>query len=348
MNVQLPDEIREEAEILVAGLEGGRAPDLTIDRLEGGANNQVFLVESPASHYCLKWYFSHPDDPRDRLKHEWEFLQYAWSKRITNIPRPLAVSRAKNLALYQWIDGTNLTQTNVNEYHIDQAIELVYRLNQDRESAEAHELPFASEACFAWQEHLAHVDRRLDRLISMPVESEIHREAAEFVNDRLSPAWQAIRRETEVKFSAPNSLIDRGTEDALRVVSPSDFGFHNALLDRNGVLYFIDFEYAGWDGLVKLICDFFHQPEVPVPRIYLGKILDELASRLGVPGELAEPICSFLPVYGVKWCCILLNEFLPTGQSRRAFSRQAIETPEKLARQLAKANEKLHSLLAGE
>jgi thiamine kinase-like enzyme len=43
------------------------------------------------------------------------------------------------------------------------------------------------------------------------------------------------------------------------IVSPSDLGFHN-ILKYKKKLYFYDFEYAGLDDPIKLICDFFWHP----------------------------------------------------------------------------------------
>ncbi len=41
------------------------------------------------------------------------------------------------------------------------------------------------------------------------------------------------------------------------IVSPSDFGFHNALLDDGGAISFLDFEYSGRDDPAKLDLRFF-------------------------------------------------------------------------------------------
>ena len=37
-----------------------------------------------------------------------------------------------------------------------------------------------------------------------------------------------------------------------RCVSPSDFGFHNAIVRGSGEICFIDFEYAGWDDSAQV------------------------------------------------------------------------------------------------
>ena len=46
-------------------------------------------------------------------------------------------------------------------------------------------------------------------------------------------------------------------EEDEKIISPSDFGLHNAKLGEDGKLAFFDFEYAGWDDPAKTIADFF-------------------------------------------------------------------------------------------
>ena len=87
--------------------------------------------------------------------------------------------------------------------------------------------------------------------------------------------------------------MDHPLDTQESVLSPSDFGFHNALLGPDGKLCFIDFEYAGWDDPAKLICDFFCQPQTPVPQAHLGFICQradqrpETGRRTGGAGEAA-------------------------------------------------------------
>ena len=108
--------------------------------------------------------------------------------------------------------------------------------------------------------------------------------------------------------------------DHTRCISPSDFGFHNALVQPDGKLFFIDFEYAGWDDPAKTLCDFYCQPELPVPRSTWNQFADAMA------GLAADAILErqrqeeLFPLYQVKWCCILLNEFTVDAARRREFA----------------------------
>ena len=123
-----------------------------------------------------------------------------------------------------------------------------------------------------------------------------------------------------------------------RCVSPSDFGFHNALLGTDGTLKFIDFEYAGWDDPAKTICDFFCQPELPVPKSCQALFHDEIADLMEPPGRFRLRVELLLPVYRLKWCCIMLNDFLPAGNDRRRFAGTIADAEQKW-RQLEKARQ---------
>jgi hypothetical protein len=85
-------------------------------------------------------------------------------------------------------------------------------------------------------------------------------------------------------------------------------------------LKFIDFEYAGWDDPAKTVCDFFCQPAVPVPREHFERFLAAVVSATGEAATRGRAAL-LLPVYELKWCCIMLNEFLSVGDDRRSFAR---------------------------
>jgi hypothetical protein len=129
------------------------------------------------------------------------------------------------------------------------------------------------------------------------------------------PAWAGVR----AAVAADGQPLDAPLPIAARVLSPSDFGFHNCLVTSAG-LKFIDFEYAGWDDPAKTVCDFFCQPAVPVPGAHFERFLAAVISATGDAG-IRDRVAFLRPVYELKWCCIMLNEFLPVGDDRRSFAR---------------------------
>jgi hypothetical protein len=122
-----------------------------------------------------------------------------------------------------------------------------------------------------------------------------------------------------------------------RRLSPSDFGFHNALRTPDGRLRFIDLEYAGWDDPAKTVCDFFCQVQVPVPPKFAEPFMRAIDPDGDSQAAFHRRCVRLLPAYQMKWCCIALNVFLPTGSARRAFGTAEPATPRRRAEQLQTA-----------
>ena len=327
---------------LMAAAGLGRAAEL--DPLPGGGNNRVFRVKGEGGCAFLKAYFQHPNDPRDRLKTEFSFLKLAWEHGVRSVPRPLAQDRDHGLGLYEFIPGRALRPDEVDEGCVDQAIHFYQEINQAREASEAQSVPDAAEACFNLAEHLACVERRVDRLAAIRGDSGVDREAVRFVHGELCERWRKVS-ELAADHAAQDglSLTDQ-IEPKEKCLSPSDFGFHNTLLAEDGRLRFIDFEYAGWDDPAKVICDFFCQPALPVPLAWYERFASAVVAGCSEPEAHRRRATLLLPVYQLKWCCILLNEFLPSGQVRRRFADSEGDSTECKAAQLRKARQVLKEL----
>ncbi|NLF67504.1 MAG: aminoglycoside phosphotransferase family protein [Candidatus Anammoximicrobium sp.] len=288
--------------------------------LAGGANNAVFRVDVPAGTFLLKQYFTHPADDRDRFAAETAFCCFAREHGIGAAPQLLASCAEQRLALFEFIAGRVVSAAEIDDGLIGQTVRFCRQLQDAQGAPAAEALPAAAESCFSIRQHLACVDRRIRRLQALDAESELQRDVRRFACEELAPCWEATQEQVLVQCRALGIAPQEELGAADRVLSPSDFGFHNALLDRRGQLRFFDFEYAGWDDPAKLVCDFFCQVEVPVPLALFPLFCHGIVSRLPEPERVRQRIDALFPVYRVKWCCIVLNEFLPLGQARRRFS----------------------------
>ena len=124
---------------------------------------------------------------------------------------------------------------------------------------------------------------------------------------------------------------------AWHCLSPSDFGFHNALLRESGETCFLDFEYAGWDDPAKMIGDFFSHPGVPVPDEHFDWFAAVAFEPFVERERLIERTRCLQPVSRIRWCCIILNEFLPEAAGRRRFADPGADMNERKCMQLEKA-----------
>jgi len=279
---------------------------LRILPLTGGGNNRVFKVEFESqSPVVVKQYFSHPQDPRPRLLSEFSFLQHAKKSGIRNIPEPIAFSSELNAAVYSFIPGRAIQPSDISDDLIHAMIDFFLTLNKS--GGTGINLPFASEACLSISDYLAIVDLRLERLQSCPMEPPL----ASFLNDSLLPKWIQYKTAlSQVQFNNTQNFC----------ISPSDFGFHNALINSSNEITFIDFEYAGIDDPCKTVCDLFCQPKIPLPEHYFPLIAKAFSSVTSDPESCLQRIHYLYPVIQMKWCCILLNVFTKIGKERRTFS----------------------------
>jgi hypothetical protein len=291
----------------------------------------------------LKWYFHDATDTRDRLGAEYAFLKHAWNIGLRCIPQPLGKDLTTHLALYEFVEGHKLDALTVNDVAMQQAAQFLARLNSPQSRAAAAVLPEASEARFSVAAHFAMVDTRLARLGSMLPESAVDRSAAAFVA-RLAVFWQGTKARLLDSCAALGLSPDAALPLAERCLSPSDFGFHNALVRPDGSLCFIDFEYAGWDDPAKTVGDFFSHPGVVVPHSYFEPFMAQALSVFDQPERLAARVRLLEPISQVKWCCIILNEFLPAAAQRRNFANPGSDTVERKQCQLGKAIHLFESL----
>jgi hypothetical protein len=307
-----------------------------------GGNNRVFQLKIGKCRYLLKQYFHHEGDPRDRLGNEFSFMSFAWNRGIKEIPEPIVCDRETNLAIYEFVNGRRLESGEVSEIHVQKAIDFFLNLNLHRNNPDAEKLPDASEASFSLKDHLLTVEERLDRLKEMRQEDAVSDEAAAFIQGKLLPAWREIHEEMLKQTTLAGLDPDRYISVGDRCISPSDFGFHNAILEENKRLRFIDFEYAGWDDPAKVVSDFFCQPAVPVPVRLFNMFSEAVAGVSSDPDLSLSKMKILFPVYRIKWCCIMLNDFLPVGDKRRSFSMKSNQTNRK-RRQLEKVKAYFHN-----
>lgn len=323
------------------GLDG----EIQIERLSGGRNNRIYRLADGRRTLLLKSYFHHPRDGRDRLKQEFEFLTYLWTHGVRTVPQPVCADFERRLGVYEYVAGRRVELDEISAAHIDAAVAFYCSINARRQSPLGRALSAASEACFTVADHLATVDRRVACLRNLPASSEVDAAAAYFVGGKLAPLWNRVRDRVAEEFARRGGL-DRRLPESHRRLSPSDFGYHNALVEPSGAIRFLDFEYAGWDDPSKLVCDFANQPDMPLPPKLSARFEAAAVADAEDPEEIVKRIRWLGPVYQIKWSCIILNDFLPEGADRARFANGAADAANRKPAQLEKAERMLERALA--
>src|SRR5512141_137544 len=147
-----------------------------------------------------------------------------------------------------------------------------------------------------------------------------HSALKEFLDGEFTPFFEHVAQWSEARLRAAGQSFMEALDSDRRTLSPSDFGFHNALRQPDGSMIFLDFEYFGWDDPAKMIVDFLLHPAMALSPALKRTFATRIFRRFADWPSLRERVESVYPLFGLKWCMIFLNEFLPEVYQRRQFA----------------------------
>ena len=189
-----------------------------------------------------------------------------------------------------------MNKESISENEVKQAADFFKKLNSKASHSDSVYLPNASEACFSIAEHIKLIDDRIGQLSAIIPSSQEDIKALVLVN-RMKSIWVELVSNIHTACGIQQIGLNEELPVACKVLSPSDFGFHNALTTETGKLTFLDFEYAGWDDPAKMSGDFFAQIQVPVPAEMFEYFLSLAFSELPEKNYLKKRARILLPYF---------------------------------------------------
>lgn len=305
-------------------------PVESIAELRGGHNNRIFRVATRNGRFALKAYAT--TDPRDRQGAEARALEFFERAGIAATPRLLAWDAAARCSLLTWLDGTAVEF--VTDADVDQFARIQIAFDRATDGLARETIGEASEACLSGRRILTHIGRRLDRL------AEVKRrlpQLAAFYDGALLPALDRLEREARAAYSALGLDFDEDIPDRRRTLIASDMGAHNALRAPDGTLYLLDFEYFGWDDPLTSVANFVLHPGMRLSERQAGSFTAAVLGHFGA-AENGARLRALMPLYALRWCTIILGEFLPERwRHRRGSGAELASWDEARRAQLAKA-----------
>lgn len=301
-----------------------------------GGNNRIFLVDTGSACYALKLYPRQAGDRRDRLGTEYGAIGLLHGAGFANVPAPIAASAADGAALYEWIDGAPVDEVGPSD--IDAALDLLRRLTALSDSGAGADFAPASAACFSAADVLTQIEARFNRLAQTLASPPA--ELRRFLDDEFVPVHHILAEAARHRLQRAGVPVDGALHPGRRLLSPSDFGFHNALRRPGGDIAFVDLEYFGWDDPAKLAADFLLHPGHALSPAMAQRFENGAVALFGARDpQFADRLAALRPLFGLTWCLILLNEFLPETAARRGRDTRDGEAAQ--AVQLARSRELL-------
>jgi hypothetical protein len=258
---------------------------------------------------------------------------------IDTVPRVLGVDGAHGFALLSWIDGRDVVE--VSDSDIEAAIVFLTAIHGLRAAPWAAEQPPAAEACLNGGEIERQIQGRLARLRDT---ARGEHELIDFIYNSVASRLARESSKSRRAATAAGLAFDAELPQEWRSLVPSDFGFHNSLRRPDGTLAFLDFEYFGWDDPVKLTADILLHPGRPLEPTQRQRFRQAATRLYGADPAFADRLSAYLPLFGLRWVLILLNEFIPERWQRRVLAGEAGSWSDVKARQLAHARAFLASL----
>ncbi len=322
---------------------GVSAQVIAATRIDGGNNARAWMITGGDRKFFAKQYFPDAEDGRDRLRSELLFLTFANRAAPEYVPVLVGASSEDQVLVTEFVDGESFAGTEIGLPEVEAAAGFVERLNCKAHRPSEDELAVAADAGFALRNQIDGVELRISRLVAALESRSDDDEFKNIVND-LESVWAPVRGTAMARLHEDGFDVDASIDRAQWIISPSDFGFHNALKRSDGNICFLDFEYAGWDDLTKLIGDFFAQIAVPVPEALRSAFVAQVSQSVSSCHEANAKAEALSDVFAVKWACIALNIFLPRGRERREFSGQRSETRDVTRSQIAAARRSIQGL----
>lgn len=317
---------------------GGRP--LSAESLGHAGNNRLLKVALAGGEtVLLKRYLVDSRDGRRRADAEFRALELMWSCGVRSIPRPLFLDEAGEFAVHSFLEGA--PPAKIEQGHVVQAATFIERLTALRKPKG---YPEAADSRRRLADYPAHIERRLKRVLDGAGELG-HPKASAFIEKKLVPAKDRLLSAFARAARAEGLPLDAPIPDSERVLSPSDFGFHNALADHRGRLRFVDFEYFGVDDPAKLAADFIHHAGQKTPFELRRLFVTALAKSL--PPGFTRRFALVQDLIGLEWILIVLNVLAPEARARRSFSDPGLDEKALVDRRLERAESMLAALEAG-
>lgn len=326
------DQNQMTADIDAAAAQLLGAPLIAATPATGGGNNRVYKAETRDGVYAIKFYPRQTADPRDRLGQEFAALTLLGNCGIAGVPRAFACAPALGCAAYEWVDGH--APGSIGDADVD-AMSALAKAVASIDAGMASAIAAASASCFSGADVTAQFSDRLSRLRGATDDARLHA----FLDRRQAPAFETFETRARKAYAAAGLDFEAPITGHARTLSPSDFGFHNALRRADDSLVFLDFEYFGWDDPAKMIADAIWHPGSAIHDDAAGRfectMLDFFAAREGE--TLRTRYNALSPLFGMIWCLIVLNEFLPERWARRVAAGNAEDAMDARTRKLLAA-----------
>lgn len=279
---------------------------LNIEPLTGGRNNHSLKVETSTGIYVLKRYLNEIDR-NERFDREVSFLHYCHKVGVKSVPILINHDRETFSILQQYVEGVR--PEGLTTFHFNSASKFILEINRNL-TDEIESLPRAADSLVSGTAVVNNLQARFESIGNVRISSALQSETYESFVKVFSKLVSLGSPTNNALFHHLNEMSQLSRRIFL---SPSDFGFHNCIESKNGLI-FIDFEYSGLDNPLKLILDFIYQPDFYITEEFALLFSDVILKPYGL--RYVEIPREIRLAFALKWFLMILKRVFDLPQTR--------------------------------
>ena len=251
-----------------------------------GLNSSIWTVESGEEVYVVKLY-NRDEYTTHRVSKDCGVSKLLHRYNIQKDGLCVACDEVVGAGCFRFIHGVEVKFAN--EEFLNAAGKFLLNTNKKIPHYELLKIGESKEACFSALNLFEQITHRLDIIDSI----DRFR-----TSDTMSVVKKRLR---DLEFNCPAFLSEPV------IFSPSDFGTHNALISKKDSYVWLDFEYAGFDSLLKCVCDFCLHPRNQLDVESAKTWLAIVAKGFKVDQQLLVQMArEWMPFFAIRWVVIIL------------------------------------------
>jgi thiamine kinase-like enzyme len=315
----------------------------SLQPLSSSGNNRIYKIEMKSGQkYVAKQYLQLKEDSRPRIQAEFEHLKALWEIGFRNIPQ--AFAREESRAVYSLIEG--MPVKSVGSREMARVLSFLSRLSDASSKLSGFSILPGSDSRTCLGDYIDQIEKRYDRIIFGAKNSEWEKETCEFMTQSVLPHKEFIFNKFYDSIRYLGWDAQRPFHENEQMFCPSDLGFHNILSDihNQGELFFLDFEYSGWDDPAKLLADFFHHVGQQVSWEHKWYLLEQFAAHRKQDPDFLRRWQTVIDLIGLEWVLIVLNVIDPNEMERKRFANPNLDPADLIKTRLAKADQMINEM----
>ena len=224
-------------------------------------------------------------------------------------PTPINYNSVYGFATYSWIEGNFIK--SVNKKYMDSVIQYLSIINNNLNQKKKLYKFKASAACFSNYDIFLQINSRFNSF------SKIKNKNLSLYLKNLNEYFLNLKSNCKTfnKIMFPKKDL---------IISPSDLSIKNFIYSYNNDLFFIDYEYFGYDDSIKLLCDTIIHPANNLNKKYAKYFIYNF--NLYIRSINFDRLKKYFHFYCIIWCLIILNPIKNNDLSNKHINATIIKS----------------------